>query len=142
MISTLSVVLAIIFIALGFVHFHWIFGGTWGLDKALPTKENGERVLNPKKMDSAVVGLGLTTFGLFYALRTELVHIDLPTWITTYAGWLIPSIFILRAMGDFKYIGFFKKIKNTAFAKADSKIFSPLCLALALIGILIQLAMK
>jgi len=36
----------------------------------------------------------------------------------------------LRAIGEFKYLGFFKKIKNTEFAIADSKLFSPLSLAI------------
>jgi len=35
-------------------------------------------------------------------------------------------------------VGFFKKIKHTEFAKSDSKIFSPLCLSIGVIGVLIQ----
>ncbi|MEM6843120.1 MAG: DUF3995 domain-containing protein [Bacteroidota bacterium] len=48
-------------------------------------------------------------------------------------------IFILRALGEFNYVGFFKRVKNTEFARADSRIFSPLCLGIGVIGILIQL---
>lgn len=139
MISTLSILLSVIFIILGLIHFTWAFGGKWGLEKTLPTKESGERVLNPKKFDSAVVGLVLTFFGLLYLLKSGLLILDIPIWIITYGSWIIPSIFILRAIGDFKYIGFFKKIKNTEFGKTDLKIFSPLCLVIGIIGILIQL---
>ena len=139
MISMLSLLLFVIFTALGLIHFNWVFGGKWGFEKTIPTKENGERVLNPKKVDSAVVGLALCSFAMFYLLKSSFLNIDIPIWITTYGSWIIPSIFILRAMGDFKYIGFFKKIKSTTFGKADSKIFSPLCLTIGLIGLLIQL---
>lgn len=142
MTSILSILLFLIFIILGLIHFNWVFGGKWGFDKALPTNENGEKVMNPKKIDSAVVGLGLTLFGLFYLIKSGFFAFELPTWIITSGSWIIPSIFILRAIGDFKYIGFFKKIKNTEFAKADSKIFSPLCLSIGLIGILIQFLSK
>ena len=56
-----------------------------------------------------------------------------------YVGWVISSIFILRSIGDFKYIGFFKKLKTSKFGKMDSKLFSPLCLTIGLIGIIIEL---
>jgi hypothetical protein len=57
--TTLSLLLFSTFLALAALHFNWAFGGQWGFDKALPTKETGERVLNPKKIDSAIVAVGL-----------------------------------------------------------------------------------
>lgn len=129
----------IIFTALGFLHFYWAIGGEYGFSVSLPTKENGERVLNPKKIDSAIVGLGLISFGAFYLLKTELIEYTLPNWITTYGGWIIPSIFLLRALGDFKYVGFFKQVTKTNFAYMDTKYFSPLCLIIGIIGLLIQM---
>lgn len=137
--TILSAILFGIFTMLGLIHFNWFFGGKWGFEKALPTKENGERILNPKKLDSAIVGFGLLLFGLVFLLKSELINFQIPSWISTYGSWIISSIFILRAIGDFKYVGFFKKIKNTEFGKADSKLFSPLCLIIGLIGILLQL---
>jgi len=118
---------------------NWVFGGAWGFDKAIPTKKNGEKVLNPKKIDSAVVGLGLIVFGLFYLLKTPLIDFDLPNWIVTYGSWIIPGILILRAVGEFKYVGFFKAIKETEFGKLDTKFYSPLCLMLGIFGIVIVL---
>ncbi|MFT6442917.1 MAG: hypothetical protein ACJASM_002470, partial [Salibacteraceae bacterium] len=38
--------------------------------------------------------------------------------------------------------GLFKKIKHTDFAKADTKLFVPLCLSIGIIGIVIQLMNK
>ncbi len=137
--TILSLSLFLIFVTLGLIHINWVFGGQWGFEKSLPTKENGERVLNPKKFDSAIVGIGLISFGLFYLLKSELIHFQVLNWIITYGGWVIPSIFILRAIGDFKYVGFFKKIKNTEFGKIDSKLFSPLCLIVGVTGIIIEL---
>lgn len=135
----LSILLGIIFIGLGIIHFNWVIGGKFGFSESLPTKENGERVLNPKKMDSAIVGIGLTVFGIFYFLKSGLVELNSPEWIMKYGSWIIPSIFLLRAIGEFKYVGFFKNVKKTDFAKWDTKLFSPLCLAIAIIGITIQL---
>lgn len=121
------------------LHLYWAAGGNFGFAASLPTKESGERVLNPKKIDSAIVGLGLVSFGFYYLLKTELIEYPLPNWLTTYGGWIIPSIFLLRALGDFKYVGFFKRVTKTDFAYKDTRYFSPLCLITGIIGILIQL---
>ncbi len=136
---TLSILLSIILIALGILHFNWAMGGEFGFSKSLPTKESGERVLNPTKMASAIVGIGLVAFGIFYVFKSGLIALNLPGWITIYGGWIIPIIFLLRAMGEFKYVGFFKKVKNTEFGRLDTKYFSPLCLVIGILGIITQM---
>ena len=135
----LSILLCLLLLGLGTIHFNWVIGGKFGFTESLPTKENGERILNPKKIDSAVVGIGLTAFGLFYLFKSGLMENPLPDWIMKYGGGIIPILFLLRAMGEFKYVGFFKSIKTTDFGKLDTKLFSPLCLLIGLFGILIQL---
>ncbi|MCD8445685.1 DUF3995 domain-containing protein [Tenacibaculum finnmarkense] len=142
MITVLSIILFVIFSSLGFIHFYWILGGKWGLEKALPTKEAGQKAMESPKIATAIVGIGLISFGLIYLIKTGLINFQIPNWIITYGSWIIPSIFILRAIGDFNYVGVFKKIKNTEFAKADSKWFIPLCLTIGILGILIQLMNK
>ncbi|WP_236336773.1 DUF3995 domain-containing protein [Paenibacillus auburnensis] len=51
-----------------------------------------------------------------------------PDWSFIYGGWALASIFILRAVGDFRWVGFFKKQQGTVFAKRDTFLYSPLCL--------------
>jgi hypothetical protein len=134
----LSILLSILLIVLGIIHFNWGIGGEFGFSESLPTKENGERVLNPKKIHSTIVGIGLTAFGIFYILKSGLIEYNFSEWIMQYVGWVIPIIFLLRAIGEFKYIGFFKSVKSTEFAKLDYKLFSPLCLIIGIIGIIVQ----
>jgi hypothetical protein len=55
-----------------------------------------------------------------------------------YGSWFIPVVFLLRAVGEFRYVGFFKKIKNTSFAKMDSQYYSPLCLAVGVLALIIK----
>lgn len=135
----LAAILSLIFFILAAIHFNWVFGGKFGFEEALPTKENGARILNPKKIDSAVVGMSLGAFALFYLLRLGIVDYNMPAWLLKYGGWSIPVIFMLRAIGDFKYVGFFKKVKTTVFAQWDTKLFSPLCLTIAILAIIVQL---
>ena len=134
-----SLLVSLILFVLGIIHFYWAIGGAYGFEQSLPTKENGERVINPKKIDSAIVGIGLTVFALFYVFQTGLIKYDLPVLISKYGGWLIPIIFLLRAVGEFKYIGFFKKIRRTEFGKLDTWFFSPLCLGIGIVGVIIEL---
>jgi len=143
MITTiLSLILFLIFSILGSFHFFWLFGGVWGLEKVIPSKDNKASTLTIPKFATLLVGLVLTLFGLMYLIKSGFINVRVPNWGTNYGFWVIPSIFIMRAIGDFNYVGFFKKIKNTEFAKADSKIFSPLCLIIGVIGIAIQLISK
>lgn len=135
----LAILLSLIFFSLGIIHFNWVIGGEFGFAASLPTKESGERVLNPKKIDSAIVAMGLMAFGIFYVFKSGLIADDLPEWIMSLGGWIIPLIFLLRAMGEFKYIGFFKRVKNTDFGKLDTRLFSPLCLFVGLVGLFLQL---
>ena len=134
-----SILLSVILFGLAIIHFNWVIGGKFGFAESLPTKESGERVLNPKKFDSAVVAIGLTVFGIFYLLKSGLLENNLPEWIMNYGGWIIPVIFLLRALGEFNYVGFFKKVKNTQFGKLDTKFYSPLFLLIGIVGIIVKL---
>ncbi len=141
-ITILTLILFLIFIAFGGFHFYWFFGGVWGLEKVIPSKNNKVSTLTIPKFATLLVALVLIIFGLIYLLNSSFINVPIPNWVTNYGFWIIPFIFILRAIGDFNYVGFFKKIKHTEFAKSDSKLFSPLCLTIGIIGILIQLISK
>lgn len=138
-VEILAIIQSIIFAILSGFHFYWFFGGIWGLDKVIPTKINEEYTLTIPKFATLIVALALFSFGLTYLIKAGLITFTLPDFVTDYAYWFIPIIFILRAIGEFNYVGFFKKIKDTKFAKADDAIFSPICLVIGIIGILIQL---
>ena len=137
--TTISIFLVIIFSFLSALHFYWLFGGQWGLKQAIPTKSDSAAFRPPPFLATLLVALVLLFFGLLYLLKSGLVYWQLPNWLAYYGYWFIPSIFSLRAIGDFKYVGFFKKVKGTTFAKADSKWFSPLCLAIAIMGFTIEI---
>lgn len=135
----LSVLLTLIFMVLAIIHFYWAFGGRWGFEAALPTNLTGKKVLNPRSIHSLLVGVGLSVFVCFYLLLVIFPEIVIHVWRINSVAWVIPSIFLLRAVGDFKYVGFFKKIKTTQFAKMDNQLYSPLCTLIAFLGFTIQL---
>ena len=118
---------------MGVFHFYWSFGGLIGLDKALPTK-NGKLLLNPSKPLTFFVGIALLIFAyIAYSLQFYDFSIVGGSDLYRYSGFFLSIIFILRAVGEFNAVGFFKKIKNTEFAIYDTKYFSPLCLVLGIV---------
>ncbi|WP_205190355.1 DUF3995 domain-containing protein, partial [Burkholderia sp. LMG 13014] len=50
----------------------------------------------------------------------------------TFAVVALALIFAVRAVGDFRYVGFFKRIRGSRFARMDTLYYSPLCAALSL----------
>jgi hypothetical protein len=130
LIATMTV---IVLIMIGVFHFYWSFGGLIGLDKALPTKD-GKLLLSPSKPLTFFVGIVLIIFAyIAYSLQFHDFTIIESSNVYKYSGLFLSIIFILRAIGEFNAVGFFKKIKNTEFAIYDTKYFSPLCLVLGIV---------
>ena len=48
------------------------------------------------------------------------------------AAYVLALVFALRAIGDFRYVGFFKSLGDDPFRAWDTWLFSPLCLVVAL----------
>ncbi|WP_196893860.1 DUF3995 domain-containing protein [Aureivirga marina] len=131
----LSLLNTLIFLFLSFIHFYWALGFTLWINFALPTNKNGIRVLNPSNFETIIVGIGLLFFAFLYFLKA--INKNFNNKIIRFFYWFIPIIFLIRSIGDFKYVGFFKTVKGTEFANADATIFSPLCLYLAISGFII-----
>ena len=45
---------------------------------------------------------------------------------------LLAGVMLARAVGEFRYVGFFKTVRNTRFGQLDTRFYSPLCLFLGL----------
>jgi len=112
----------LLFLFLGGIHLYWVFGGQWGLRYALPSNAEGVLVLQPRKIGTVGVACCLFVAGL--------LSIGLLAW-GTWPFLVIGILFGLRVIGDFKYVGVGKKIKNTAFAQKDATVFIPLCVYLS-----------
>lgn len=135
MIKILIGITSLLFIFIGMLHVFWAFGGSWGVNSVLPTNDDDSKlpVLQPRRIGTVFIGLLC-----FFASVLLLVQIDLFSVIKTspFSKWLCIAggiIFLLRAIGEGKYVGFFKKIKHTRFAKQDTAFYSPLCVWISLI---------
>lgn len=130
--STLVVYIAAAFlIAISLIHVYWAFGGRWGSRAALPQSNGGIALFRPRILETlavAVVMLGVCTVLI---VQSETLSILQSNGFTKWSCVLCGSVFFLRAIGDFKYLGFFKRVKHTTFSYYDTRFYSPLCLFLA-----------
>lgn len=131
-----EIILFIIFVFLGAIHIYWVLGGKWALDTAIPRNEKGETLFKPNKLATLVVAFCLFLFGLFYLYKANLIPIVIPDPFSTYMSWIIPGVFLLRAIGDFKYSGLFKKVRETKFGKKDTQVFTPICIFIGILGLI------
>lgn len=133
----LALILVTLFLGLAIIHFYWALGGQWALKKAVPVNHQGEPLFKPGKLDCVIVGIGLLFCGILYLSLTDWIELVFPFWFKNSVLWIIPIAFTLRALGDFNYVGFFKKVKSSEFATMDTKFYSPLCLLMGAIGFLL-----
>lgn len=138
MIVIIAITLFTIFLFLSGIHFYWAFGGRWGVDSVLPAKSNNEKIMQPGLFATIMVALVLLSFALFILIKAGLLQTTLPAWLQQYGLYILAGLFIIRAIGDFKYVGFTKKLKGTKFALMDTKWYSPLCLGIGILLILLQ----
>jgi len=118
------------------LHFYWVAGGKWWLDKSLPMNSN-QVITYPSRGLTFIVAIGLFFFATIIACFSKLIDCPLPNWVSKIVVYGLAVIFFLRTLGDFKYVGFFRKIKNTTFAHYDALIYTPLSLTLCLLSILL-----
>jgi len=128
--TTLTAINTVIFLSLSAIHFYWLAGGGSGLDVTIPSDSKGRKLFQPGKGATLIVALGLLLFGLCNLAFAGWIGAGMDFGYTRYGLLLIAIIFLMRAIGDFRYIGLAKRHKQSSFAKWDTKLYTPLCLAL------------
>ncbi|NOK62421.1 MAG: DUF3995 domain-containing protein [Chloroflexi bacterium AL-W] len=140
MASLIAVLLATVLLLLSGLHVFWAFGGRWGISAAIPTVEPGDqRLFTPSPLATLAVAMALLVASLLVLLRADILSIMLPSWIPRLGVWSLAMVFALRAIGDFRYVGFFKRVRQTTFARMDTQFYSPLCVLLAVLAGLVGL---
>ncbi len=124
---------SLVFLIISAFHFYWALGGTYGSKVVLPQKLQGELAFKPNRIMTGFVAFVFLFISLFPLIQNKWLQIYLPEFILKYGYWALLVLLVLRSIGDFKFVGLFKKIKNTAFSKYDSKFFTPLCIVLSII---------
>lgn len=119
---------------LALIHVYWAAGGATGATAVVPTKGDGEGtpLFQPGPLATLVVAALLSFAALLVLVRSGFLTLALPDWMISKGVWILAAVFLLRALGDFRYVGFFKRIRHTTFGRWDTRLYSPLCLMLSL----------
>ncbi|MDD9270393.1 DUF3995 domain-containing protein [Paenibacillus sp. GCM10023248] len=114
---------------IGALHVSWAFGVRWGSAAAIPvTQASHQPVFRPGITATLTVALLLFADTLLLGWQGRLIpHLPVFSWVT-WGCWISLIVFGLRTIGDFRYVGLFKSIRSTRFAKCDTYLFTPLCL--------------
>lgn len=124
----------LILTVISFLHFYRAPGRTWAADEAVPTKITGENLFTPKKTACAAVAFGLLLFALIDQGAAGVIEAIKFPFVAT-MNYAIALLFFVRGIGNFQYVGFFKKLKSTLFAKYDARYCSPSCFLISTLSL-------
>ena len=123
---------SLIFTILGLWHLYWALGGSFAKNVAIP-EVNDHPAFIPSATATAVVGIMLLSCALLIAATSGLIHIAISSRILSWFCFALAIALLARAIGEFRLVGFFKRVRNSSFAQLDNFIYSPLCLLLSFI---------
>lgn len=138
MITFLGIVSTSLILAISLVHFYWALGGRKWADVVFPQFAGTSKpVFTAGIWATIFVAFIFLSFSVVIFLKTFAPVFRISNhWIGIYA-WVIAALFLLRAIGDFRYVGFTKTVRSTIFAAYDTKIFTPLSLTIGLMIIVV-----
>ena len=120
-----------VFAGLSLIHVYWLFGGRVGQLAAIPELD-GKPIFEPSAVATLVVAIGLALCAVVIAGTAGVLALPLSQTVLAWLTRALAVVFLLRAIGDFRLVGFFKRIRDTRFARLDTAVYSPLCLAMAI----------
>ena len=128
---TTSTIAATLLCPIGAIHVYWAAGGRLGLDSTIP-QQSGKPMFKPGPGLTLLVGLLLFSLAALVLWRDGVITLPLPYVIASFGVPLAALVFFARAVGDFKYVGWSKRVRGSRFARLDDVLFVPLCLTLAI----------
>ena len=97
-------------------------------------------MLTPGAGSTALVGVALVGMAVVVGSTAGLLPPFLPTGVLRGLSALLALVFAARAIGEFRYVGFCKRVRDSVFARRDTWPYSPLCLLISAAIAMIVLA--
>jgi len=123
--------IAAVFLGLALLHLYWAAGERRGFEAAVPRLADGVPAFTPSRAMTACVAIALLACAaVVWAngdARGAMLQ-PIPRWLCSALG----VVMLLRAVGDFRLVGFFKRLRHSRFARLDTRYYSPLCLTLGI----------
>jgi len=129
--TIVNLALSGILLFLSLLHVYWLLTGTSGLSAVIPEVDGKPAFVPGRPATAAVAVLLLVASGLC-AAQAELFEMSASP-LSRAGVWVLMVVFLLRGLGDFRWVGVFKRVRGTRFARLDSWVYSPLCLGISLL---------
>jgi hypothetical protein len=126
-----AIVLVVAFGVLSIIHVYWALGGRGGKLAAVP-EVGGRPAFMPTTRATFFVAIALALFALLVAATARLIATPVPAAWLSGLSYILALALLARAVGDFRLVGFLKRVRGTRFARLDTLVYSPLCLILGL----------
>lgn len=132
----LLLALAIIAFAAAF-HLHWALGGRLGYSVSLPQRPDGTPVMAHRlpwwRPAAGAVALALLALAWLLLAQAGRLPAPLPPDLARPVLLATGAAFVARALVPNRYVGFFKSLRGTRWARFDTRLYSPLFLLLGLL---------
>ncbi|MBI3791508.1 MAG: DUF3995 domain-containing protein [Gemmatimonadetes bacterium] len=139
MLAVLAVAGASLFALLSLIHLGWAVTGRVPA-AVIPSKRDGTPIIDPSRGESAVVAVLLAVAALVHLGRGGVGPALLPHWARVTGIVLVSIALSLRTIGDFRYVGLFKRERGTPFSRQDSRFYTPLVCTLGLLSLVLAFA--
>jgi len=132
----IAVTLVAVFSVLALIHVYWSLAGS-GASKAAVPQVEGRPAFRPSRLATLGVALALFAAAALVASagRVATAWLDLP--YARLLTVLLGLTFLARAVGDFRLVGFFKRVRGSTFARLDTLVYAPLCLIVGIASLFV-----
>ena len=131
MASALPIAVCAVFVALAAWHFFMAMGGLASKQSGAVPSFGGKPLFVPSARATVAVGIVLLLFAGVVAATGGLLATGVPPRWLAWFSYALAAGLLARAIGEFRYVGFFKRVRGTPFARLDTLLYSPLCLLLS-----------
>lgn len=136
--SLVAPAVATVFVLIGLLHLYWAAGGRLNLFAAIPEVDvpasdgtiSRQQAFTPSPLVTTVVAGAILAIAAAVAAHQGWLSSPVPhAWLSAVLI-AIACVMFARAVGDFRLVGFFKRVRGSRFASLDTRVYSPLCVAL------------
>ena len=126
----LSLMVSSTFVLLAVWHVRMAFGSVAAVSGAVPVVD-GRPLFVPSRAATLAVATALLLCAVLVAATGGIVNPGIPRRILSGLSYALAVGLLARAIGEFRSVGFFKRVTGSRFARLDTLFYSPLCLLLA-----------
>ena len=129
--SIVAGALASVLAGLAALHLYWAARGGSGA-AVVPGARDGTPLFVPSAASTVAVAAALLLAAWIVAVSGGLAARIGPRPLHLAGVWGVGLVLVARAVGDFRYVGLFKRVRGTPFATLDDRLYTPLVVLLAL----------